>query len=247
VGQVRATPSGQGDQSKSDDEKQKPKPPVPQIVDVESTQQPQKPSEQQSSNPPSSSSNPSLSLPSTSLVGGVKSNNQACPVQKKIEEAVQKQQELLAEFEKIADELNRVLANLEGSTLVKRLKAASRLQYKVAGRLGDNVGNAFGVASFRLDEADQHMMKDLSEQEDKSSHDVSNIMDDMASYFERRRFVQFKTVLEEMRELDVVGAIRQLGDDFDNESGMSIAQCEYWSDTLDRWAEDLVDPASGGT
>ena len=31
------------------------------------------------------------------------------------------------------------------------------------------------------------------------------------------------------------------------ENGLSIAQCEYWSDTLDRWAEDLVDPASGGT
>jgi hypothetical protein len=29
--------------------------------------------------------------------------------------------------------------------------------------------------------------------------------------------------------------------------GLSIAQAEFWSDTLDRWAEDLVDPASGGT
>ena len=28
---------------------------------------------------------------------------------------------------------------------------------------------------------------------------------------------------------------------------MSIAQCEFWSDTLDRWAEDLVDPAGSGT
>ncbi len=28
---------------------------------------------------------------------------------------------------------------------------------------------------------------------------------------------------------------------------MSIAQCEFWSDTLDRWAEDLVDPACKGT
>ena len=41
-----------------------------------------------------------------------------------MDEAVEQQQDLLAEFEKIADELNRVLANLEGSTLVKRLKAA---------------------------------------------------------------------------------------------------------------------------
>ena len=30
-------------------------------------------------------------------------------------------------------------------------------------------------------------------------------------------------------------------------NGMSLAQTEYWSDTLDRWAEDLVDPAKGGT
>ena len=62
-----------------------------------------------------------------------------------MDEAVAKQQDLLAEFEKIADELNRVLANLEGSTLVKRLKAASRMQYSIAGRIGDQVGDAFGV------------------------------------------------------------------------------------------------------
>ena len=61
-----------------------------------------------------------------------------------------KQQDLLAEFEKIADELNRVLANLEGSTLVKRLKAASRLQYKIGGRIGDQVGDTFGMASVQL-------------------------------------------------------------------------------------------------
>ena len=53
--------------------------------------------------------------------------------------------DLLAEFEKIADELNRVLANLEGSTLVKRLKAASRLQYKIGGRISDQLGDTFGV------------------------------------------------------------------------------------------------------
>ena len=68
-------------------------------------------------------------------------------------------------------------------------------------------------------------------------------MDDMQSYFERRRFMQFKTVLDEMRKLDVIGNLRQLGDDLKKENGLSIAQCEYWSDTLDRWADDLVDPA----
>ena len=87
----------------------------------------------------------------------------------------------------------------------------------------------------------------MSTEEDKASHNVSMIMDDMHAYFERRRFMRFKTVLDEMRQLDVVGSLRQIGDDVRKENGLSIAQCEFWSDTLDRWAEDLVDPASSGT
>ena len=72
------------------------------------------------------------------------------------------------------------------------------------------------------------------------------IMDDMQSYFERRRFQRFKTVLDDMRTQDAIGSLRQLGDDLKVETGMSIAQCEFWSDTLDRWADDLVDPACCG-
>src|ERR671937_639848 len=87
----------------------------------------------------------------------------------------------------------------------------------------------------------------MAELEAKSSQDVSYIMDDIQSYFERRRFLRFQTVLDEMRQQDVIGSLRQLGDDLKKENGLSIAQCEFWSDTLDRWAEDLVDPAGSGT
>ena len=140
-----------------------------------------------------------------------------------------------------------MLANLEGSTLVKRLKAASRLQSKVGGRISDQVSAAFGVAGYRLGNEPAKVLGEMSEQEAKASHDVSLIMDDMHAYFERRRFMRFKTVLDDMRQQDVVGNLRTLGDDVKKENGLSIAQCEYWSDTLDRWAEDLVDPASCGT
>src|SRR5262249_49757291 len=148
---------------------------------------------------------------------------------------------------KIADELNRVLANLEGSTLVKRLKAASRKQVKIAGRIGDFVGDAFGLAEPLVPGGAAKELAALSDQEAKGSHEVSVIMDDLQSYFERRGFAQFKTVLDEMRKEDVVGGLRQLGDDLKREHGVSIAQCEFWSDALDRWAEDLVDPACNGS
>jgi hypothetical protein len=378
AGQVRAALAGKG----SDGSKEPPaqKNPVPSIVDVESSQQPPNPNDKQQ--PPSESGGGSrLGLPTTMLAGGAGKENDSCPTGQKMAEAVVKQQDLLAEFEKIADELNRVLANLEGSTLVKRLKAAARLQYRVAGRLADQISDAFGVPGtastqrssglairnpntvrivmplqekldrpvslekgidgntpfrealeflsdrydlpIRIDKkafasdlqkiqeienipvtlprmtgvkldkvlrqllsqvqgdyvlhrdyvevttrqrslaetrrrapllpgvtlgvSQQDLFKQLSEQEAKSSQDVSNIMDDMQAYYERRRFVQLKAVLDDMLRQDAIGSLRQLGDDLPKESGLSMAQCEYWSDTLDRWAEDLVEAGAGGT
>jgi hypothetical protein len=242
AGQVRsASPGKQGDGSK---EAPPNKPPVPTIVDVESSQQPPKPGDKtaQGGGPPSS---PKFGLPNTMLPGG-KSNGGACPAGQKVDEAVTKQQDLLAEFEKIADELNRVLANLEGSTLVKRLKAASRVQNRVASRISDQVAGAFGLPAGGAKQAQRILFTQLSKEEAKSSQDVSHIMDDMSAYFERRRMMKFKSVLDDMVKTDVIGGLRQLGDDLPKENGLSMAQCEYWSDTLDRWAEDLVDPASGG-
>ncbi len=220
---------------------------MPTVADTESTQN----SPDKKGAPPApknGGSSPRLTLAQTTVIGKAPTSTPPPPpASETLDEAVKQQEDLLAEFDKIAEELNRVLANLEGSTLVKRLKAASRLQNSIAGRIGDLVTDAFGVSSARVADAPAKRLDEMGGQESKSSQDVSIIMDDLQAYFERRQYVQFKTVLDEMRTLDVVGSLRQLGDDVKKENGVSIAQCEYWSDTLDRWAEDLVDPACTGT
>ena len=83
-----------------------------------------------------------------------------------MEEAVRQQEDLLAEFEKIVNELNNVLANLEGSTLVKRLKAASREQYRVAGRIGDQLDAAFGSSESSRSPSQKKVFSDLSDVEE---------------------------------------------------------------------------------
>jgi hypothetical protein len=246
AGKVRASGGGKPSGSDSNDKK-KDEPVIPKIVDMESSQN--SPSEKPAgpdSSPPQKAGQAPLRLPVTTVMGKPK-DSESCPTGQKLDEAVNKQRDLLAEFEKIADELNRVLANLEGSTLLKRLKAAARLQYQVGGRIAGQVGETFGVGAQQVGGAAWKALGELSDLEAKASQEVSWIMDDMQSYFERRPFMRFKTVLEDMRKTDVIGALRQLGDDLKKENGISIAQCDYWSDTLDRWAEDLVDPASGGT
>ena len=90
-----------------------------------------------------------LTLPSTMLAGTGKSAHKVSVGDPSIDEAVEQQQDLLAEFDKVAEELTKILANLEGSTFVKRLKASSRQQQQVAARLARLVGTAFGVADHR--------------------------------------------------------------------------------------------------
>ncbi|MBM4077477.1 MAG: hypothetical protein FJ267_17765, partial [Planctomycetes bacterium] len=241
AGQVRSTTPGNGPPSES-----KPQPPVPTVVDRESSQLNPDKKDQGEQEPSKSNSKPRLTLPVTTVAGSGKTPPKGqTPAVEKLDEAVVAQQDLLAEFEKIADELNKVLGNLEGSTLVKRLKAASRQQYVIGGKLGEQVSGSFGKTG-KPPAASREILEGLTQLEVKSSLDLSNIMDDMQAYFERRRLQRFKSVLEEMKEQDVIGSLRTLGDELQQEPGISIAQTEFWSDTMDRWADDLVDPACCG-
>jgi hypothetical protein len=244
AGQIRDASSKPSGEPKPGD--QPAKPPVPSLADVESSQQPKNKEESTEPPPPGGSGSPKFTLPQTTLAAG-KSAAGSCPVAKKVEEAVREQEDLLAEFAKVADELNRVLANLEGSTFLKRLKSASRKELHVAEDLSERLTGDFGLSAQRASSETQELMPKLAESQAKLSESVGTIIDDMKAYYERRRMTKFKNVLDEMHQVEVVGKLRQVSDDLPRETGLSIAQCEFWSDTLDRWAEDLVDPASGGT
>ena len=246
AGQNRGKGGGQGGEEEKDGEPKTPKPKVPTLVDNESSQQPTDDEKKDGQPQPKQDGSPRLTLPVTTIAGPAK-EGEACdvPEGQEMDEAIKEQKDLLAEFEKIADDLNTLLANMEGSTLVKRLKAASREQNQVADRIGSRIDSVFGSFS-SLATDDRKIFTSLSEVETESSKKISHIMDDMQGYYERRRMNQFKSVLDEMRESEVIQAIEDLSDEIPKQQGMSIAQCEFWSDNLDRWADDLVDPASGG-
>lgn len=256
AGKVRATASGGAAETKPEDEQQKPPeaPQMPSIADMESSQQtPEDEAGGAAEKKKKKYNGSKLTLPNTTLAGPAPKSDGQQPAQEEPEEdeeepvqmAIEEQANLLAEFEKIADELNAILANLEGSTLVKRLKAASREQNQVAEKISTRIDEVFGARANPKPEV-RAMLQDLTGVEQQSSQNISYIMDDMQAYFERRRMNQFKVVLDDMKASNVLEAIRDLGDEIPKEQGMSIAQAEYWSDTLDRWGEDLVDPACSG-
>jgi hypothetical protein len=144
VGEQREQPAGGAAEGSGE---QPPQPPIPQVVDTESSQQPKgdEPGGQQPGGGPGR-----FGLPTTQA-GVAPPREPGDPgepdepaAEEALDEAIAKQEELLAEFAKVADELAAVMARLEGSTFVKRLKLASREQMGIGNRIAGLAAEAFG-------------------------------------------------------------------------------------------------------
>ncbi len=262
-----------------------------------------KKSEADEQKPPSANrSSGGLGLPQNILQGGPKPKGQAsqqrgaCPAGEKLDEAVQEQEKLLEEFAQVRDALRKLLINMEGSTFVKRLKAASKRQFEIAGELERFAVSAFGAeeSSFGLESTEEEdddesgevdvssfgaeagaeneeeaadEPKDgedamqpqvspeqratfmrLAAREQVESDVMRKLQSDLLAYYDRVQMAKIKPVLDEMEDADPPRALRGLGQELQElRAGDVMAEAEYWGETFDRWAEMLVDVASGGT
>ncbi|QDV46863.1 hypothetical protein Enr13x_67720 [Stieleria neptunia] len=154
--------------------------------------------------------------------------------------AIEDQTDLVAEFDAVAEELKQLMGNMEGSTLVKRLKSVSRLQDRVAMQLARSIESTFGQAPESNDQTLQSVVADVIE----SAARVRTVLDDLEAFCQRREIEHFQSVLDEMNQARVLEQLKTLQDRVPLRPGVSIAAAEFWSDNLDRWADDLVDPGS---
>ena len=70
---------------------------------------------------------------------------------------------------------------------------------------------------------------------------VKVIQSDLEAYFQRKPDQHFKKVLGEMKQTKVVQELGTVGDRAaENLSGNAMNGAEFWADTMDRWAEEMV-------
>ena len=246
AGNNRSQPNGSP--KKSGEPSDKKTPSVPALVDIESgMMKPEQPGEDEDPPPPGGKGK--LGLPTTILTGGPKpKGGPQPPAQEQVDDAVEEQADLLADFEKVRQDLQKIMDDLENSTFVKRLKAASRRQQEVAADLNRTLFKGFGLKTAMLDDRQGLQTKKIARQEKAQSQAVWFIQSDLEAYFDRHKTKKFLRVIDEMKELNVTTKLSMLGDRvLENRSGEAIARSEFWSDTLDRWAEELVEPSPGGS
>ena len=116
-------------------------------------------------------------------------------------------------------------------------------RWELAGDLNESVATAFGISQLKLLSEQQDQLRQISEREVAHGDEVYIIQDDLEAYYNRMHDGKFRTVLQEMKSTQVVSNLQEIAKMIaDNYHGHSIAQAEYWADTLDRWAEQLVGP-----
>jgi hypothetical protein len=163
------------------------------------------------------------------------------PAQQKMEQAVVEQKDLLAEFSKVSDQLAEILASLESSTFVKRFKAASKQQIGIAGDVRQKTLDAFGLSKKDSPAEPVKAEESIAKHEKDQSEVVRVIQSDLEAFYERKPDIHFRNILDQMKKTQVVKALAAVGDHtVDNLSGRSISGSEFWADTLDRWAEEMV-------
>jgi hypothetical protein len=221
-----------------------PKPPMPSISDREpGFDKGTDPKPPDPNAPPTAPGGGKLRLPSTTLAAAPDKNPKPddpsppqSPAQQTMQTAVTQQNDLLTEFAKVSDQLSQILTSLEASTFVKRFKAASREQMKVASTIDQKTLDAFGIENAPLPAAEP-----IAKQAKDQSEVVGVIQSDLDAYFQRKQDARFKTTLDEMKKSEIVRALSGDGDKVSvNLSGQAMTGSEYWADTLDRWAEEMV-------
>jgi len=196
---------------------------------------------------------PEFGLPITQLQGGPIDEQQKQHDKKSdssVDQAVEKQIDLLADFKIVRDDLQKIMDDLDSSTFVKRLKSASRRQLEVATDLNRTLLKGFGISSIRLEDREREWTGRIAVREEEESRSVWLIKSDLEAYYSRCKEDKFRRITEEMAELEIVSKLGMLGHRVrSNFSGDSISRVEFWADTLDRWAEELVSASkcSAGT
>ena len=219
---------------------------TPSINDTESTFNKEKPKDGAQESEAGPSSPGRLGMPQTTLKGGTEEQQQQqtqqqSPARENLDQALEEQKDLLQQFAKVAQELQSILSSMETSTFVKRLKAASRRQMDIAKNLNETISNGFGKPKDQLTARLQDVATETAKAEEEESDKVYTIQTDLDAYFQRKQENIYKNVLDQMRATSVVTQLKKIGDSTSkNLNGRSISAAEYWSDTLDRWAEELV-------
>lgn len=260
-----AAPEAEGDAEPEATGEESPFDPTPNILDVESSlaESEEAPASEPASGEASSGPG-SLGLVGTTVPGSsggddaspsaeeepVKEESKRSMTAQQLAKAVEAQRELVESFNELALPFQEILARLEASTLVKRMKMASRAQADGAERLALPVARGFGATGALKQRPIAVANEELAALEELEGRRLEALHMDLDAYADRLAYRGdegapriLRVVAEWNRTRPVFLAGEIASSAAAGRPGEATMLAGYLSDRLDRWGDELVPPA----
>ena len=269
VGKNRLKPNGgqssepSEDSSDADGDEEDQSPSAPSILDIEDTML-ERESESESESSPASGGG-ALELPSTQLLNPIQeqeeqeeqsesetpeeseeSGQPRPPSAPAMDGIVEDHKKLLEEFRKARAEMDKIMGAFENATFVKRFKAASRNQLKNAGEINRTIPRTFGSNESAAGPI-QGRLEEAVEIQRTLFQGIRELRMDLQAFQGREPDEARQKILDEMGQLNMEVKLEEIPKRLEkNRLGDALHRSEFWADTFDRWAEELVPPQSPG-
>ena len=261
-----AAPPSEDEAEAAGAEEESPFDPTPTLLDVESSlaegeESPQsaEPGPTDAPSGPGSLGLVGTTVPGASGGGDPPTPEEEQPVEEKssrsmtaqqLAEAVAAQRELVESFNELALPFQELLARLEASTLVKRMKMASRAQAEGVERLALPVAQAFGSTGSLKRPAVAVANEELGALEALEGRRLKALFTDLDAYADRLTYRGdegaprlLRVVAEWTRTRPAFLAGEVAASAAAGRPGQAVMLAGYLSDRLDRWGDELVPPA----
>jgi hypothetical protein len=164
-----------------------------------------------------------------------------------LEQAQQKEQEILDALEQLQRNVNKGLDQLQALTLAQRLRKISSDEKDIAGRLRKIVPETIGMMPNELPERFKHTEAGLADNQQSAQKETQVLHGEIGRFFERTQKENYGQVNKEMAESRITDELdRVRGLIAENISMDAVQNLSGWSERLKSWAELLEPKAKGG-
>ena len=269
VGKNRLQPSQQNsepsDESSGSGDEQEASPSAPSILDIEESMLDRESDSESESESSPATGGGALALPSTQLLNPIQEQEEQeeqaesdtpaeseekgqprPPSAPAMDGIVEDHKKLLEEFRKARAEMDQIMGAFENATFVKRFKAAARNQLKNSGEINKTIPASFGSNESEL-EPIKGRLEEAVEIQRTLFQKIRELRMDLKAFQGREADEARQKILDEMEESNMEVKLEELPKRLEkNRLGDALHRTEFWADTFDRWAEELVPPQSPG-
>jgi hypothetical protein len=161
--------------------------------------------------------------------------------QKDMGKVVKEQKKVLEKMQKAIDKASEANRQFEAGTFVNRLKKAAGEQNGIASSLIGAFDRILGSQTSNLDPSDARRLTDVTKQQINTAADVRWIQEDLAHYFERTQTVDFKKIMDEMKQSNIDFGLDKIREFLaTNHSYKATEESKKWADKLTEWAQKLA-------